>query len=98
MTNLTKLISFGLLIIFVGLLGFGLILGNLQNQHMNHTGCFGAGCGPVEHVVYHSYIVSELANSSASADFNRPLVIAGSSLPQAPYIKQESPPPNFFLV
>lgn len=99
MKNITKLISFILLIAFVSLLGFSLIIdNNSHDKYSNHSDCFGVNCGPVEHMVQHDYIVEQINERGVSIISNQRAFIADEMPPQLTYLSLESPPPKISLV
>jgi len=98
MTNIVKITSFTLLIVFIGLFSFGLMVDDITSQHMSHVDCFGAGCGSVEHVVMHGYLVSSRVDERKNIAFYQYTFVFNESAPQTLEVDIESPPPKSFLV
>lgn len=100
MKYLTKIIAFTLLVAFFGLLTLGTIVDKSTslNQHNGSVDCFGATCGPVQHVVMHNYLVAEAIDSGEQIESRHQNFIYSDSLPQFPTIETESPPPRISLV
>ncbi len=93
-----RTISFVLVIVFAGLIAFGLVVSAVDTSESDHVAdCFGTGCGPVEHVVMHSYIVSDYSRAPYSAlYYSRQSDIDNTFV--FPEIAIKSPPPKLSLV
>lgn len=97
--SFVKLTSFMLLIIFVGILGLGLTADASLHHGMYHGfDCFSAGCGPVEHMVMHSYIVSSTPQGLGVIFEAQALFLTDKMSLQNPELSVESPPPKISLV
>lgn len=95
--HFTRFISIILLVAFVGLLGFGLVMDNVAGQHSDHTDCFGVGCGPVQHTVFHVFVLPSSLESAASEFYTAKYNLLATK--PAFFVKApDTPPPQFSLV
>jgi len=96
MTRQTKFISLVLLVAFFGLLTLGTVVDKPTNlsQHSDGVDCFGVGCGPVEHVVLHNYLVAEVVGEIKNDESRQQTLVENNSIPQNNFIVPETPPPT----
>lgn len=98
MTKATSVISILVLVIFVGLLGFGLIANNSDVEYQHHVTCAGVDCGPVDHILLHHYVVADMFYYKSSVDqyYKNPGSVL--TIPASYDITLEPPPPKQSLV
>ena len=97
---LVKCISLTVLIAFFGLLSLGTIIVRSDDfsKHPNTTDCMGINCGPLDHVIRHNYIVSEIVTACDTVDFCRQDFVYNTIFITSPERVVESPPPQNSLV
>ena len=95
--KLIKITSLSLLLIIIGSFALGIIADKTAQPGMNHSNCFGPGCGPIGHLVLHSYTFSETASTVSSPFHKTSLLLFEKQTPGAPSLDLEAPPPEFSL-
>jgi hypothetical protein len=97
MNHLIKTTSFILLVAFIGLLGFSFVINNMNGQHASHVDCFGVGCGPIQHIVFHTFVLPN-AQELSVREFNLAKTDLLTSRPAFLVKAPDTPPPQFSLV
>lgn len=100
MKNSSTSLSLIMLVVFLGLLGLGIVAANspFYGSPQDSLDCFGAGCGPVEHVVLHNYLVPGISGSVSAVLSLYNIFSSDFSSPQRVDQNIDTPPPKFSLV
>ncbi len=94
-----KTTAVSLFVIFVVLISFGAITGMDSgiNGHDDSIDCFGAGCGPIEHVVMHAFLVPRKNLGYKNIEKTDYTALRDNYAISSSGIMIEPPPPKFSI-
>lgn len=98
MKKAVKFFVLSMLFLSLSIALFGSVLLNISMDkkiHHSHADCAGALCGPVEHVVQHTFILSHYFAQHAPFD-SQSLIVLFDSHYQDITLSPLAPPPRYF--
>ena len=95
-----KTTAVSLFIVFFGLIALGAVTGMDSgiNGHDDGIDCFGAGCGPIEHVVMHSFFIPGNNIGDKNIEKTDYTALRDNDAISSRGVMIEPPPPKFSIV